>query len=82
MKVGSIQELDHYISEPILTLDHPVASWFLLPFSSLFHPKMIWIPILTIYYMSGKSVLDAAYYGFGMVVTLLVSTLLKRRLKR
>lgn len=63
-------------------MDNPLVSYFLLPFSSLFHPKMILIPILTIYYISSFSILDAAYYALSMLITVILSTLLKRNFKR
>lgn len=82
MQIKNLVELDHHVSEYLLKLDNPYVTYFLLPFSSLFHPKMIWIPILTIYYLSSRSILDAIYYGLCMLVTLIFSTLMKRNFKR
>ena len=81
MQVKSLVQLDHYASEYFLKLDNKIVTHFLFPFSSLFHPKMILIPILCIYFLSG-SVLDAGYYALCMVVTVIISTILKRNLKR
>jgi hypothetical protein len=78
----SIGAIDRKLSQLILTLDNKIVTYILYPFSSVFHPMMIWIPIITVYIMSGKSLYDVAIYVLGMLACLCCTTFLKRRLKR
>jgi hypothetical protein len=80
--MSSLGAIDRQLSQPILTLDNPIISAILFPFSSMFHPKMIWIPILIVYYLSKKSLFDVALYCAGMLVCLIMTTLLKRKINR
>jgi hypothetical protein len=74
--------LDQKISTKILNLDHNLITTILYPFSSFFHPKLIIIPITTVYLLSNKSIYDTTIYIFGMILTVIVSTILKRFFKR
>lgn len=82
MTISNLSNMDRELSRPIIHLDRKEVTWLLFPFSSLFHPKMIWIPLLIVFYLSGWKLYDVGVYLLGMLVCLICTTVLKRHFKR
>lgn len=80
--MNSLSAIDRKLSQVILSLDNPVVSAVLYPFSSFFHPKMIWIAISIVFLLSKKSLYDTAVYCAGMIGCLIMTTVLKRLINR
>lgn len=78
----SIGDIDRKLSRVVLDLDNPIVSAILYPFSSMFHPKMIGIPIFIVYYLSKRNLFDVALYAAGMLACLIMTTILKRKFNR
>lgn len=80
--MNSVGSWDREISRNIIHFDEPALSPILFFFSSIFHPKMIWLPIGTVYYLSKNKLSDTALYVIGILACLIITTVLKRRFKR
>ena len=80
--LGHIAKLDHKISTPIIQMDKKLVSWILYPCAAFFHPKLIWIAYMLVYYLSGYDVYTTLLYLLGTGMCLLTTYILKRLTKR
>lgn len=77
-----LKNTDHKISGSLHQLDQIIVSFILYPFAAFFHPGLIWIAFLSIYYFSGYNFEFLAIYVIGVLLCLLTIFLLKKTLKR
>lgn len=78
----TLTKFDHKISTPILHLDKKFISWLLYPFAAFFHPKLIWLAYLIVFYVSGYKIHTTLVYLIGTGMCLLTTFLLKKFTKR
>lgn len=82
MVLHHVANFDKKISTPILHLDKKVVSWVLYPFAAFFHPKLIWLAYVLVFYFSGFNVHDTVIYVIGTGLCLLTTYILKKSTKR
>ncbi len=82
MVLTYVSSFDQRISKPIISLDHKIISWILYPFAAFFHPKLIWLAYVLVFYYSGFNVHDTVIYVIGTGLCLLTTYILKRSTKR
>ena len=80
--LGSIAEIDRKISSHIITADNLPTTMALYPFAAFFHPKLIWIAYLTVYYISQYDLHATLIYLLGTGLCLLTTFILKKLTKR
>jgi hypothetical protein len=80
--LGHIAKFDHKISTPIIHMDKKLVSWILYPCAAFFHPKLIWLAYLLVYYFSGYHLYTTLLYLLGTGMCLLTTYILKRLTKR
>ena len=80
--IGYLRHLDHKISGHIHQADNIVISCILYPFAAFFHPQLIWIAFMCVYYFSGQNLNFLAVYIVGVLLCLLTIFMLKKSLKR
>lgn len=77
-----ISQLDKHISTKIIKADYLIASLVLYPLAAFFHPKLIWIAYVSVWFASGKDWKSTGIYVVGTGLCLLTTYLLKRLFKR
>lgn len=77
-----IGHFDNKISTPIINLDKKIISWILYPCAAFFHPKLIWVAYLLVFYFSGYNIYDTLIYLMGTGMCLLTTYILKRFTRR
>jgi len=77
-----INKIDHRISKWIHHKDHIIISSILYPFAAFFHPKLIWIAYLAVYFLSQENVRFTAVYALGTLTCLILTTVIKKIVKR
>ena len=80
--LGHIAKFDHKKSTPIIHMDKQLVSWILYPCAAFFHPKLIWLAYLLVYYFSGSHIYTTFLYLLGTGICLLTTYILKRITKR
>jgi hypothetical protein len=78
----NLHRLDQKVSMWIHDLDHLIPTYILYPFAAFFHPGLIWIPYLSILYLSNYDLGFTLLYVVGTLLCLIATTLLKKIAKR
>ena len=77
-----LNHIDNKVSGRIHQLDNIIVSCLLYPFAAFFHPGLIWVAFLTIYFFSHYNLNFLIMYVIGVLLCLLTIYLLKKTLKR
>ena len=80
--LGKIAELDRKISRPVIEADATLVSFVLYPFAAFFHPKLIWVAYLAVYFFSGRDLHATVVFLLGSGFCLLTTFILKKSCKR
>ena len=80
--LSEFKQIDVNISKHIHELDHPVLTYVLYPFTAFFHPGLIWIPYLSVFYLSTFDLEVTFLYLIATLVCLINTTLLKKIFRR
>lgn len=78
----SIANFDKKISTPIIELDKKIISWILYPCAAFFHPKLIWIAYVLVFYFSRYDTHTTLVYVIGTGICLITTTILKKFTRR
>lgn len=76
--IARLHKLDHKISRWVHELDHLLPTAILYPFTAFFHPGLIWVAYLTIYYLSQYNLKFTLLYALGTLTCLLTTMFLKK----
>lgn len=79
--VSLLTTLDISLSHRLHNTDTLVLSCILYPFAAFFHPKLIWLAFVSIYYVT-NSISVMLVYIISTLLCLLTTTLLKRLISR
>ena len=77
-----LHHLDNKVSGHIHQIDNKIVSIILYPFAAFFHPGLIWIAFLSMYYFSGYNLEFLIVYIVGVLFCLMTIYFLKKALKR
>jgi hypothetical protein len=80
--LGYLHHLDNKISGHIHQIDNKIVSIILYPFAAFFHPGLIWIAFMSMYYFSGYNLEFLIVYIVGVLFCLMTIYFLKKALKR
>ena len=80
--INKLNKIDKKISKIIYELDHTLPTFILYPFAAFFHPGLIWVAYLLIYYFSNFDLRFTALYALSTLVCVILTTLLKKVAKR
>jgi hypothetical protein len=80
--LSALINLDRKISLWIMDIDTGLVSKLLYPFAAFFHPGLIWIAYLSILYLSNFDLALTALYVLATLVSVIMTTILKKMFKR
>ena len=80
--LSTISNLDRRLSLWIMDIDTGFTSKLLYPFAALFHPGLIWIPYLSILYLSNIDLAFTALYVLATLISVILTTILKKIFRR
>lgn len=80
--IKAIANADQALSKPIIYADNLPTSILLYPFAAFFHPKLIFLAYLSVYYFSGYDLHATLIYLMGTGICLLTTFILKKFTKR
>lgn len=75
-------DLDRRFSLWIMDIDTGFISTVLYPFAALFHPGLIWIAYLSVFYFSNYDLAVTALYVLATIISVIMTTILKRIFRR
>jgi len=77
-----LNSLDHSLSSILHNKDSLPLTAILYPLAAFFHPGLIWIAYLLVYYFSIYSIRFTAVYALGTLICVIATTILKKIIKR
>lgn len=80
--IKKLHKLDNKISHWIHSLDHLLPTAVLYPFTTFFHPGLIWVAYLSVYYLSQYNLRFTLLYALGTLICLIITFILKKITKR
>lgn len=80
--IKKLHKFDNKISHWIHSIDHLVPTAVLYPFAAFFHPGLIWVAYLSVFYLSQYNIRFTLLYALGTLICLLITFILKKITKR
>lgn len=80
--IKKLHKIDNKVSHWIHNIDHLVPTTILYPFAAFFHPGLIWVAYLSVFYLSEYNLRFTLLYALGTLFCLLITFVLKKVTKR
>jgi hypothetical protein len=80
--INKLNKLDKKVSKLIHELDHALPTYVLYPFAAFFHPGLIWMAYVLVYYFSDFDLRYTALYALCTLICVILTTVLKKLAKR